>query len=148
MSESRNKMIDAIRHVVVPTLRDMGFRGSYPHFKRIRDSQIDLLMFQFNRYGGSFVVEVAFCDPAGWTHANGRYIPAKEVQVGDISPRQRLRLGSCPPKQADHWFSFEPESSSIYTDTALEALSLIRSQGEDFWRTHKPAILTDPSWPR
>jgi hypothetical protein len=147
MSESRDKMIEALRRIAVPTLRDMGFRGSFPHFKRVRNSQIDLLMFQFNRWGGSFVVEVAFCDPAGWTHRNGRHVTPEKVRVGDISPKQRLRLGSHPPKQADHWFSFEPECNSIYADTALEALSLIRSQGDDFWRTHKPAMVTDPSWP-
>ena len=147
MSGSRDKMIEALRRVSVPTLRDIGFKGSFPHFRRFREGQIDLLMFQFNRWGGSFVVEVAFCGPEGWTHRLGRHVPAKEVQVGDITPKQRLRLGSHPPKQADHWFSFEPESESIYTDTALEALSLIRSQGEDFWQTHRPAMVTDPSWP-
>jgi uncharacterized protein DUF4304 len=59
MSESRDKMIDALRRVIVPTLRNMGFTGSFPHFRRIRETRIDLLTFQFNRSGGSFVVEVA-----------------------------------------------------------------------------------------
>jgi hypothetical protein len=147
MSESRDKMIEALRRVVVPTLRDMRFIGSFPHFRRIRDTQIDLLSFQFNRWGGSFVVEVAFCEPAGWTHRLGRHVSPQQVRVHDVTPKQRLRLGSHPPKQADYWFHFEPKSDSVYTDTALEALSLLRSQAEDFWHTHKPAMVSDPSWP-
>jgi len=147
MSESRDKMIDALRRVVVPTLRDMRFTGSFPHFRRIRDTQIDLLSFQFNRWGGSFVVEVAFCEPAGWTDRLGRHVSPQQVRVHDVTPKQRLRLGSHPPKQADYWFRFEPESDSVYADTALEALSLLRSQAEDFWHTHKPAMVSDPSWP-
>jgi hypothetical protein len=148
MSESRDKMIDAIRRVVIPTLRDMGFAGSFPHFRRFGDSQIDLLTVQFNRHGGSFAVEVAYCGQSGITTHWGKHIPVKAARAHDIHPRHRLRLGSHPPQKADHWFYYEPEQPSIYTDTALEALSLIRSQGEDFWRTHTPAMVTDPSWPR
>ena len=147
MSESRDKMIEALRRVVVPTLRDMRFTGSFPHFRRIRDIQIDLLTFQFNRWGGSFVTEVAFCEPAGWTDRLGRHVPPQQVRVHDITPKQRLRLGSHPPTQADHWFRFEPESDAVYDDAALETLSLLRSQAEDFWRTHKPTMVSDPSWP-
>jgi len=65
MSESRDKMMEALHRVVVPMLRDMGFTGSFPHFRRVHDTQIDVLTFQFNRWGGSFVVEVAFCEPVG-----------------------------------------------------------------------------------
>jgi hypothetical protein len=138
-------MIKALRRVVVPTLRDMGFAGAFPHFRRIRDSQIDLLTFQFNRWSGSFVAEIAFCEPAGWTDRLGRHVPPQQVRVHDITPKQRLRLGSHPPTQADHWFRFEPDSDSVYTDAAREALSLLRSQGENFWRTHKPSMVSDPT---
>src|SRR5262249_30102548 len=148
MSESRDQMIAALRNVVVPVLRDIGFAGSFPHFRRIGNSQVDLLTVQFNRYGGSFVVEVACCDPAGITTHWGKHIPAKTARAHDIHPRYRLRLGSHPPRKADHWFYYEPEQPSVYADTAFEALSLIRSQGEDFWRTHKPAMVNDPSWPQ
>jgi Domain of unknown function (DUF4304) len=72
MSEPRDQMIAALREVVVPVLRNMGFSGSFPHFRRIRESQIDLLTFQFDRHGGSFVVEVATCAPEGFTTHWGR----------------------------------------------------------------------------
>jgi hypothetical protein len=148
MSASRDKMINALRQIVVPTLRDMQFKGTFPHFKRPRESQMDLLAFQFSRWGGSFVIEVAWCDPKGWLKRTGEIVEPDEVRVNHINPKQRLRLGSNPPKQADYWFRFEPESDGIYADVALEALTLVRSQGEDFWQHHKPAMVTDPNWPR
>jgi len=61
MSEARDKLIAALKEIVLPTLRNMGFRGSFPHFRRERDEQLDLLTFQFSRWGGSFVVEIAYC---------------------------------------------------------------------------------------
>ena len=140
MSQSRNKMIAALREVVVPVLRDMGFSGSFPHFRRIGESQVDLLTFQFNRYGGSFVVEVAYCDPAGVPTHWGRHIPAEEVRAHDIHPKQRLRLGSHPPTEADHWFQYEPERPGVYTDTAIGLLPLLRGDAERFWQTHEPTM--------
>jgi Domain of unknown function (DUF4304) len=140
MSDSRDRMIAALREMVVPVLRDMGFSGSFPHFRRIRDSQIDLLTFQFNRYGGSFVVEIAFCAPDGFTTHWGKHIPPNEVQARDIHPTQRLRLGSHPPDKADHWFYYEPERARVYTDTAVELLPLLRSEADRFWQTHQPTM--------
>ena len=116
MSDSRNRMIAALQETVVPTLRDIGFSGSFPHFRRIRDTQIDLLTFQFNRYGGSFVVEIAFCAPDGFNTHWGKHIPPNEVQARDIHPTQRLRLGSHPPDKADHWFTTS-QSVPVFTRT-------------------------------
>jgi len=140
MSDSRSRMIAALQEAVVPTLRDMGFSGSFPHFRRIRDTQIDLLTFQFNRYAGSFVVEVAFCAPDGFTTHWGKHIPPKKVRAHDIHPKQRLRLGSHPPQKPDHWFHYEPERSDIYIDAALELLPLLRTGAEEFWETHGPTM--------
>jgi hypothetical protein len=134
MSDSRDQMIAALREIILPVLRDMGFKGSFPHFRRIRDTQIDLLTFQFSHYGGSFVVEVAHCEPGGFTTPWGKHIPPKQVRAHDIN--QRLRLGSNPPKQQDHWFHFEPERPGICTDAASLLLPLLHSQAEEYWRTH------------
>jgi hypothetical protein len=86
MNESRDRMIAALKETVVPMLRDMGFSGSFPHFRRVREKQIDLLTFQFNRYGGSFVVEVAFCAPDGFMTHWGEHIPPNKVRAHDIHP--------------------------------------------------------------
>jgi hypothetical protein len=138
MSESRDKMIDALRQVIVPMLRNMGFTGSFPHFRRIRETRIDLLTFQFNRSGGSFVVEVAYCSPQGFTTAWGKHIPPQKIQAHDIHPKHRLRLGSRPPEQPDHWFHYEAERETVCTDIALEVFPLLRNEAEPFWHTHQP----------
>jgi uncharacterized protein DUF4304 len=140
MSEPREQMIAALREVVVPVLRNMGFSGSFPHFRRIRESRIDLLTFQLNRHGGSFVVEVATCAPEGFTTHWGEHIPPQRVQAHDVHPEQRLRLGSHPPEQTDHWFHYEPETSGSYTNTALQVLPLLRTEAEEFWQRHRPAL--------
>ena len=139
MSDSRDHMIAALREVVVPVLRDMSFRGSFPHFRRFRDTRTDLLTFQFNRYGGSFVVEVAYCSPDGITTSWDKHISPQEAQTHDVHPKYRLRLGSHPPQQSDYWFHYEPEHSDVYANTALEVLSLLRSDAEQFWHTDQPA---------
>lgn len=135
-------MIVALREIVVPVLRDAKFSGSFPHFRRIRETQIDLLTFQFSRWGGEFAIEIGFCDSRGvmaiW---NGKHIPPKKVTAHDIHG-VRPRLGSQPPPKMDHWFRFEPDSATIYRDVAQEVLPLLVSQAEVYWTTNKfPTIL-------
>ena len=138
MSEARDKMIAALKKIVVPTLRDMGFRGSFPHFRRHRDEQLDLLTFQFSQWGGSFVVEIAYCPAAGSTLHTGEHVAPDKARVHHQQYGSRLRLGvQPPPNNRDHWFQFESASQSVYTDTALEVLPLLRSQAEHYWQRHE-----------
>ena len=138
MSEARDKMFAALKEIVVPTLRDMGFRGSFPHFRRERDEQLDLLTFQFSQWGGSFVVEIAYCPVAGYTLHTGEAVSPDRARVHHQHYRSRLRLGvRPPPNNRDHWFLFERDGPSVYTDTALEVLPLLRSQAEDYWHRHE-----------
>ena len=140
MSKQRDKMISALKTIVFPTVRNIGFQGSFPHFRRERDGQIDLMMFQFSRWGGGFVVDLGYCPASGYTSLSGeRHSPAK-VRVNHLHYRQRLRLGSQPPEIADHWFYYEPDVASVYQDAALEVLSLLRSQADLFWRSHEPGF--------
>ena len=131
-------MIKVLKEAVIPTLREMGFAGSFPHFRRLRDSQIDLLTFQFSRWGGSFVVEVAFCQPGGITTHWGKHIGPKKVTAHDVS--HCLRLGSHPPGEVDHWFSYESTQADPFMDAALELLPYLRGQAEQFWTSHTPSI--------
>ncbi len=119
MSDSRDQMIAELRQSVVPALRELGLRGSFPHFRRIRDPQIDLLSFQFNRHGGSFTVEVACCEPVGFTTSWGQHIPPNRVSAHDVHPDQRPRLHS---SHEDRWFHYDPSS---YSRAAIEVLSLL-----------------------
>ena len=138
MSEARDKMIAALKEIVVATLRDMGFRGSFPHFRRHRDEELDLLTFHFSQWGGSFVVEIAYCPAVGYTLHTGEAVSADRARVHHQHYRSRLRLGvRPPPNNRDNGFHFEPDSPSAYTDAALEVLPLLRSQAESYWRIHE-----------
>jgi hypothetical protein len=134
MSDPKEQMIAALRDSVVPVLRELKFSGSFPHFRRIQEKQIDLLTFQFNRHGGSFVVEISSCGVGGFTTAWGEKIPPNKVSAHDIHPDKRVRLGSRAAGKTDFWFYYEPFQPEIYQTVAVKLLSLIRSEAEDFWK--------------
>ena len=60
----RDDVIRSIKSEIIPELRLLGFKGSFPHFRReFNDGRYDYLSFQFNRYGRSFIVEFAVAYP-------------------------------------------------------------------------------------
>lgn len=90
---NREIMLDALKSTVIKDLRTKGFTGSYPNFRKIMPDCIELIHFQTNRYGGSFVVEVASVFP------NNRVtnlsiaadnIDIKKLDVGYAVERYRL----------------------------------------------------------
>ena len=58
MSQSQ-KMRSALSKYVIPNLTAKGFVGEYPHYRRVYDDRIDLLVFQANKHGNSFTVGVS-----------------------------------------------------------------------------------------
>lgn len=132
MSVSRTKMISALKETVIPKLRAAGFSGSFPHFRRPKDDVIDLLTFQFNKWGGSFVVEVASCPATGAKIYTGEIVSPKTVTAHDINCR--LRLGSNPPKKMDYWFDFASVTygEKIYRMAAEDVLAHL-PQAERYW---------------
>jgi hypothetical protein len=110
MSESRTKMIEALKEVVIPSLRDRGFQGSFPHFRRISDREIDLLSFQFDKWGGGFVIEISRCAGSGITTHWGERIPPDKVRAIDSHPDQRHRVQPGKGGSTDDWFRFDQKS--------------------------------------
>jgi len=138
---ARAALESALREIVIPDLRQRGFRGSFPHFRRRLPSRIDLLTFQFALSGGSFVIEVAQCGPTGVTHSWKEVGPDK-VTAWDLAVR--LRLGSKPNQgQHDHWFTYgkanyevgheKVESTAHYQQVASEVRLLLDAQAEPYW---------------
>jgi hypothetical protein len=131
----------AIRSVTVPGLRDIGFKGSFPHFRRPIATQIELLTFQFYSSGGSFVVELAACHVDGFTHSWGKHVPSNKVTAHDIG--RRHRLGSA--NGGDYWFvfgkpSYEMGSDKVerpehYKAVAASVLFHFQKEADAFWRT-------------
>lgn len=130
MSVGRDNMISTLKGTVVPELRQRGFKGSFPHFRRIKEKKIDLMTFQFDRYGGGFVIEIGVCSLEGVTHSWGEKVPPNKVTAHDLHIGNRLRL-----KDSDgQWFRYdvENESEDIYKIVANEVLQHL-NEAEKYW---------------
>jgi hypothetical protein len=104
----------------------MGFGGSFPHFRRTRGRQIDLLTFQFSMFGGQFVVEIGKFPATGHMLA-GKLIPPAEVRMRHLLDRKRL--GSTE-EIVDHWFEFD---SGNYSGVAASVLPYLKGQAVQWW---------------
>jgi hypothetical protein len=128
----RKEMIQALQEAVVPELRARGFRGSFPHFRRPCGDVVHLLSFQFNKYGGSFVVEVGRCSAQG-LERSGQRIPAEEMTVAYLRPAERLRLGR-EASESDHWFRYDQGLPWGRYDRAAKAVvPHLGSEAENWW---------------
>lgn len=111
----RKEMIVALNSIVVPVLRHRGFTGSFPHFRRLGTKQIDLITFQFDKWGGGFVVEISKCGTGGVTMPWGKRISPKKVTAHDLHPKDRIRLG-CEGPSTEDWYRYD-------TGNTLEAVA-------------------------
>src|SRR5437879_2564852 len=106
-AEKREKMDMAIKEIVIPFLRQQGFKGSYPHFRREKNDRLNLLTFQFSLSGPKFVVEISNCPIEGITTSWGKHLKPSECRVQYMG--HRLRIGSIKNKK-DCWYDFGKES--------------------------------------
>lgn len=130
LSQQRKDMIVGLKREVVPYLRAHQFKGSFPHFRRIQSDQIDLITFQFNRHGGSFIIELAQ-DPATGVQTDwGEQISPQKMTAHDVDVDERRRLGSHSPDEDGIWFSYESAQSE--QDYLRVAQQVIASFEQDF----------------
>ena len=131
----RDEVDKALKAITVPHLRSLGFKGSYPHFYRDRDGHIDLLTFQFNKYGGSFTAEISFADRERSNVYIYKDTEPKKLRASQTT--ERFRLGAMPEHgKEDHWFHFEyrgVKKSYSPEEAAQEVRELIDSQAEVWW---------------
>lgn len=132
MSTAEKKLMDtALKEAVIPILREQGFKGSFPHFRRVNETNIDLITFQFNKWGGSFVVELATCTKEGTTMSWGEKIPPNKVTAHHIN--ERFRLGATSLEDEGIWFSYEKARSvEDYTAVAEHVLKLLNTSDESW----------------
>lgn len=149
LADDRKAMIAILQHLVVPRLRTLGFRGSFPHFHRLHEDRTDLLMFQFDKYGGGFVVELGTCPAGDFVTSWGKHIPAKKLEVSYLNPDQRYRLGAID-KGEDHWFRYDHGNHwrrpKVFKDLAQEVIQLLDEQAVSWWgAAQHPLETTAPS---
>jgi hypothetical protein len=116
----RTQMEAALKRIVIPELRAQGFKGTFPHFRRVSD-RVDLLTFQFDRRGGGFIMEVARGETAGHITHWGKCIPAEKLRAWDLHPGQRKRLQPGRGPGTDSWFRYDGRlDCDTVAKTALE----------------------------
>lgn len=124
-----------IKSVIVPELRKFNFKGSFPHFKRIfDDGKVDYLSFQFNRYGGSFVIELAVAYPYKGKEGNFCYwdeVTPELIKKSNYGyTNERLRIEPHKGK----WYEFNDQN---YQKIVALALQLILKHIDYFDKPHQ-----------
>lgn len=141
VSIERDKMIEALNEHVVPVLRERGFKGSFPHFRRKAATKIHLLTIQFDKHGGGFTIEIAVGPVSGLAGPNGTHHAPTEMTAWHSHPEQRLRLGGTTGK-TDHWFRFDSKGiipfQDPYAKAARAALPYLDRQAEPWWNKTVP----------
>lgn len=92
----------------------------------MNEKNIDLITFQFNKWGGSFIVELATCPTQGATMSWGEQIPPNKVTAHDID--QRFRLGAKSEDEDGIWFDFEnSKTEEDFEKVALNVINLLNT---------------------
>jgi hypothetical protein len=125
-------MKSSLKKLFVPALKNRGFRGLLPHFRRIGTRQIDLLTVQFDRHGGGFIIEISKCPAEGFTTYWGKQIPSNKVTAWDLHPNDRHRLGSPRPGEDGHWFRFDDDTP---TDSVANSAILFLQEADQWWNS-------------
>ncbi len=145
MSEEHERMVKALKEIVVIKLRERGFRGSFPHFRRPGKEKIDLLTFQFDKWGGGFVIEISQCPPDGIKTYFGKALPPdKQIPPGKVTawhmhPAERFRLQPGQGSSPADWFRYDNplRFGDVFEKTAKEVLPFLE-QAEKWWSGQQP----------
>ena len=143
-------MDQALKAIVVPAIRRMRFSGTWPHFRRDRGAEMQMITIMFSKYGGSFCIEAArmsleeFEQKQQQWRAHGKELSKNKLTAGHTRPTSRRRFGAEPP-HADRWFEFAPRDyevagqkrpvkpPSFYDGVARDALSGLVRDADSFF---------------
>jgi hypothetical protein len=133
MSNDRSKMDLSLKLIVIPFLKDLGFTGFFPHFRRIREKGIDLITFQFDKLGGGFVIEISHCPSEGITTRRGENISPDKVKAWDVDSQIRIK-----PKKGfgtDSWFRYDRKNliGNIYNRISRKVVVLLKEKAVPYW---------------
>lgn len=140
MNERRREMQSVLKTITIPLLRQMGFKGSFPHFYRPVGDHVDLLMFQFRMDGSSFIVEISYADPK---RANVYFRPDTPVARLQVpSTTKRYRLGKSQEEGGDGtWFPLEhgpmATQSRHFNKIALKVNDLLVGEATSWWEAQR-----------
>lgn len=130
---NRNIMLSALKEHTFPLLKELGFTGKYPNFRRKLDNCIELISFQTNKWGGSFTIELSAVFPGSANPNYTLYEGVTEDTFGVEATNKRYRL----PGMYDGWFYYRDVYrkrtlffGSIYYDVPeKEAATFVPTKG-------------------
>lgn len=135
MDTDRKTMEAILRRDCVPVLRDLGFKGAFPHFHRVTGGFVALANVQFASAGGSFCVNLGYADPGRRNVYHKPETPPEKLRVSQT--REFVRLGAVG---GDRWFVFGRASASPYRggvmapeEIAAECNALLRTEAAAWW---------------
>jgi hypothetical protein len=149
MAPERKDIEKALQQIVVPKLREMGFKGSFPHYRRAAEDGYHLFSFFFDPSGGSFVAEAGKCTEEEFNSIASRHenLTPKKLDVGYCPILKRRRLGADRANgYRDRWFKFapsfheappaarKPQPFSHFASVARQIVPLLETEGQEFWR--------------
>ena len=137
-SSDRDEMIKNLSSIVVPALRQLNFKGSFPHFRRVIQDRINLLTFQFDRYGGGFVIEIANTKNEPFISSLGKIEPNK-LTAHSVNKRMRIQsiMHENGDGSTDDWFRYDKKHSfglgDIYIKVCEDVLSKL-GIADEYWK--------------
>ena len=145
MSTERDKMIKSLKEIFIPELRNRKFKGSFPHFRKTEKGKTNLLTFQFDRYGGGFVIELANWNESEFKAPWGKVIPLNKLTAHDLNQRQRIYPNTLTEENGkDSWFRYgKPKSDKIYEKLAHKVVERIPIM-EQYWTENKVTEIKKP----
>lgn len=131
MSQSQ-KMCKALSEYMIPNLIAKGFTGKYPHYKRVHNDRIELLVFQENKWGNSFTVEISTVflpeSKRSSNFCSGDFKAIEEATAWDTNLRYRLK------GMYDGWFYY----TDLYKQK-IKSMTLYNAIGEERAKNYVPA---------
>jgi len=152
MESPTEQMKRELSTLIFPILREKGFAGKLPHFRRITGSKVDLLSFQFDKRGGGFVLNLAVGPADGFTTHWGKFVPADQLDPSyDLGTTIRIQPGE--GGAVDNWFRYDRPPSNpvgnIYEATAREVIPFLDNSEKWFgqfctWtKPDRPTVSSD-----
>lgn len=137
-SSDKDNMIKNLNEIVIPVLRQLNFKGSFPHFRRQTTDRINLLTFQFDRHCGGFVIEIANCKSTDYKTALNRDIAPNKLTAHDFYKSKRIQANmKTPDSLTDDWFRYDKKHlfglGDIYKKVCKDVLSKL-DIAEDYWK--------------
>lgn len=109
---NKDKMISALKKIVVPELKSRGFKGRFPHFRKQVGQMGYLLSFQFDKWGGGFLIEigVAKVNEEGNVKIDNLIRPFQKLNAFHLNNRFRILEHKNGNKD---WFRFDNETQNL-----------------------------------